>query len=139
MGPSDQSGERFSIKHLPYLLKKTAVSWNKDDPWRLSAIVAYYAILSLPGLLVIIINSLSHIFGSDTVEGKIYDEIGAAMGTFAAEGVASIFESARTDEQSLIATLIGIGVLVFGAMVKPDDAWQAYGLNSGAFNLKCMS
>jgi membrane protein len=37
------------------------------------------------------------------------------MGTGAADAVQSIFESARADEQSLIATLIGIGALVFGA------------------------
>jgi uncharacterized BrkB/YihY/UPF0761 family membrane protein len=66
MEPAYQTGERFMLKHLPTLIKKTAVSWNKYDPWRLSAIVAYYAILSLPGLLVIIIKSLSYIFGTNT-------------------------------------------------------------------------
>jgi membrane protein len=115
MKQKEQDGNKFRFKHFPALAKDAAISWNKDDPWRLSAIVAYYAILSLPGLLVIIINILSYIWGSEIVEGRIYNEVASAMGTSAAEGVQSIFESARGDEQSMVATIIGIGALVFGA------------------------
>jgi membrane protein len=107
--------QRFRLKHFPSLARDAAISWNKDDPWRLSAVIAYYAILSLPGLLVIIINILSYIWSVEIVEGRIYDEISGAMGTGAAESVQSIFESAHGDDQSLIATIIGIGALVFGA------------------------
>jgi membrane protein len=107
--------KRLRPGHIPGLIKTAVISWNKDDPWRLSAIIAYYAILSLPGLLVIIINILSYIWGSEIVEGRVYNEISAAMGTAAADAVESIFESARGDDQSLIATLIGVGALIFGA------------------------
>jgi membrane protein len=112
---SDRLEKKFNIRHLPSLVKDAVISWNKDDPWRLSAVIAYYSILSLPGLLVIVINILSYIWGAEIVEGRIYDEISDAMGTGAADSVRSIFESARGDEQSLIATIIGIGALVFGA------------------------
>jgi membrane protein len=112
---SDRPEKKFNIRQLPYLVKDAVISWNKDDPWRLSAVIAYYAILSLPGLLVIVINILSYIWGAEIVEGRIYDEISGAMGAGAADSVRSIFESARGDEQSLIATIIGIGALVFGA------------------------
>lgn len=114
-GSKEHEGQKFRFKHLPSLIKNAALAWNRDDPWRLSAVVAYYAILSLPGLLVIIINILSYIWGGEIVEGKIYNEIAAAMGTSAAEGVVSIFESARSGEQSVISTIIGIAALVFGA------------------------
>jgi membrane protein len=106
---------RFSIKHLPSLVKQTAISWNKDNPWRLSAVVAYYAILSLPGLLVIIITMLSYIFGTEIIEGQIYSEIRATMGQSAADSVSSIMKNSRVGEGSWIATILGIGALVFGA------------------------
>ncbi len=105
----------FSIKHLPSLVKETAVSWNKDNPWRLSAVVAYYAILSLPGLLVIIITMLSYIFGTEMIEGQIYTEIKATMGESAADSVSSIMKRSRIGEGSWIATILGIGALIFGA------------------------
>ena len=115
MNSSRDSSSRFKIRDIPALLKETVISWNKDDPWRLSAVVAYYAILSLPGLLVIIFNMLSYFWGAELVEGQIYEEIESAMGTSAANTIHSIFEGAIEDETSLISTIIGIGALVFGA------------------------
>jgi membrane protein len=105
----------FRFKHLPVLIKDTAIAWNKDDPWRLSAIVAYYAILSLPGLLVIIISMLGYFWGAEIIEGKVYEEIRSSMGQSTADSVESIFRNASEDETSWIAAIIGIGALVFGA------------------------
>jgi membrane protein len=115
MSESNKTTQRFGFKHFPSLLKQTAISWNRDDPWRLSAIVAYYAILALPGLLVVIISMLGYIWGSDNVEAQIYKEIHAAMGSSAADSMQSIFENAREGDASWIATVMGIGALVFGA------------------------
>jgi membrane protein len=106
---------RFSIKHLPSLIKETAIAWNKVDPWRLSAVIAYYAILSLPGLLVVIITMLSYIYGPSMIEGQIYSEIKATMGESAADSIRSIMENSLSGESSWIATVVGIGAMVFGA------------------------
>jgi membrane protein len=115
MTQSQDTEKHFSLRDMPSLIKETVISWDKDDPWRLSAVVAYYAILSLPGLLVIIFNMLTYFWGADIVEGQIYDEIETAMGPSAANTIHSIFEGALEAEESLIATVIGIGALVFGA------------------------
>ncbi|GAL72766.1 hypothetical protein [Jejuia pallidilutea] len=55
MEPQKQT-DKFKINHLPSLVVDTFKAWNADNPFRLSAVVAYYAVLSMPGLLVIIIN-----------------------------------------------------------------------------------
>lgn len=107
--------ERFKLKHMPSLLKHTAIAWNKDNPWRLSAIVAYYAILSLPGLLVVIITMLGYFWGTEIIEGQIYDEIDASMGQSAADSVKSIIDNSQGNERSLFGAIIGIGALIFGA------------------------
>lgn len=110
-----QNSGRFRIKDLPGLIKKTAIAWNDDDPWRLSAIIAYYAILALPGLLVIVIGMLSSLYGTEMVQGRLYNEIKGIMGTSAADSVQSIFRNAKEGESSWLAALVGIGALVFGA------------------------
>lgn len=115
MNIKNESTERFKMKDLPSLIKEAAVSWNKDDPWRLSAVVAYYAILSLPGLLVIIITMLSSFWGSELVEGRIYNEIKELMGASVADSIRSIIENSQNDNKSLFATIIGIAALIFGA------------------------
>jgi membrane protein len=115
MGKEHETDRKFRIRHLPSLIKDTVISWDRDDPWRLSAVVAYYAILSLPGLLVVIFNMLAYFWGTEIVEGQIYNEIESAMGASAANTMQSIFEGALEADESLIATLIGIGALIFGA------------------------
>jgi membrane protein len=107
--------ERFRIKHLPRLLLATGKAWNQSDPWRQSAVVAYYAILALPGLLVILITMLGYLWGTESVEGRIYNEIKSVMGESAAISIQSIMENVAKGDSSLIATIIGVGALIFGA------------------------
>lgn len=115
MNPAQKQKESFKIKHIPSLIVETARSWNRDDPWRLSAIVAYYAILSLPGLLVVIISLLGYFWGPEIIEGKIHNEINDTMGASAADSLQSIFENARSGEASLFSKILGIAALIFGA------------------------
>ncbi|NEN25487.1 YihY/virulence factor BrkB family protein [Cryomorpha ignava] len=112
---AEKSKEKFSIKHLPKLLKQTFKAWNNDDPFRLSAIVAYYAVLSLPGLLILIINTVGAIWGTEIVQGKLTGEISDALGASAAQSIKDIIESTRGGNKSLISTILGIATLVFGA------------------------
>lgn len=107
--------QEFKIKHLPRLLKQTFKEWNADDPWRLSAIVAYYAVLSLPGLLVVVINTVGAIWGTEIVQGKLTDEFSQALGPAAAESIQDIIASTRGGNKSLISTIIGVATIVFGA------------------------
>lgn len=111
----EQPKSRFRIKHLPSLLKTTVIEWNKDDPWRMSAVIAYYSILALPGLLVVIISLLSYFWGADIVESQVYDEIQENLGESTAQSVESIFEKASNRDSSWFSAIIGIGGLVFGA------------------------
>lgn len=127
----EEKSRRFRIKDLPGLIKKAAIAWNGDDPWRLSAVVAYYAILALPGLLVIVIGMLSSLYGTEIVEGRIHEEIKNIMGVSAADSVESIFRNAREGQSSWVAAVIGIGALVFGAtgvffhlQISLNQVWQ---------------
>jgi membrane protein len=105
----------FRFRDLPSLIKDTAINWNKDDPWRMSAVVAYYALLSLPGLLVIIFSLLNYFWGNEIVEGEIYSQIESAMGSSTADSIENIFKRATETETTWFSAIIGIGGLVFGA------------------------
>jgi membrane protein len=105
----------FKIKHLPGLLKESAKLWNKNNPWRLGAVVAYFAVLSLPGLLIIVVNSVGSIWGTEAVQGQIADQISEAIGPDAAKSVVSIIENARSDNKNVFAMISGIAILIFGA------------------------
>lgn len=126
-----KSDGKFKIRHLPSLLKETAIAWNKDNPWRLSAIIAFYTILSLPGLLVVMISLLGYFWGAQYIEGQLHIEIKDAMGVSVADAMQSIFEASQSHDAKLIPTILGIGALVFGAtgvfyhlQISINDIWK---------------
>lgn len=107
--------EKFKWSHIPSLLAKTFKEWMADDPFRLSAIVAYYAVLSLPALLVIILNIVGSICGAEVVQGQLTDEFTTALGSDAAASLESMIAESQSHDKNLFSTLIGIGILLFGA------------------------
>ncbi|EMR01379.1 YihY/virulence factor BrkB family protein [Cesiribacter andamanensis] len=107
--------ESFKWKHLPSLLKETYKEWNADDPWRQSAVVAYYAIFSLPALLIIVITIAGSFFGQEAVQGELSTQIGDMIGADAAKGVETMISNAYQQQSSIWATIIGVAVLLFGA------------------------
>ncbi len=109
------NSRKFKLRDLPSLLLDTFKAWDADDPFRLSAIVAYYAVLSLPGLLVIIINLVGYLWGVDIVQGRLTDEISRALGHDAADSIKTMMIETQTGNRSTISTILGITVLIFGA------------------------
>lgn len=106
---------KIKLADLPGLLWDAAKIWNDNNPWRLGAVVAYYAVLSLPGLLVIIINTVGAFWGTEIVEGQITEEISEAIGSSSAESVVAIFENSQQDDRTVFATVIGVIILIFGS------------------------
>ncbi len=103
------------MKHYVGILKKTFQEYLEDEPFDLSAIVAYYSIFSLPALLLIVISSVGMAFGEEAVEGEITEQIGGILGKDAADQVQTMIANAYVQENTLMMTIIGIGILVFGA------------------------
>ncbi len=112
---SKSNAHSFRIKDLPSLVVETYKAWIADDPFRLSAIVAYYAVLSLPALLVIIVNLVGSIWGIEIVQGQLTDEFSSALGKDAAASIEQIITETRSSEKNTLSTIIGIGTLLFGA------------------------
>ncbi len=106
---------KFKLQHLPSLVKQTYKAWDANDPFRLSAVVAYYAVLSLPGLLVIIINLVGSVWGVDIVQGRLTDEISQALGSDAANSIRTMVQETQSENKNIVATVLGICTLVFGA------------------------
>ncbi len=106
---------KIKIRDFPELLWNAAKIWNANNPWRLGAVIAYYAVLSLPGLLVIIINTVGAFWGTEIVEGQITEQISEAIGDDGAESVVAIFENSQQDDRTVFATVIGIVILIFGS------------------------
>src|SRR5690606_25661052 len=106
---------KFKLAYLPKLIVKTYKKWIEKEPFQLGAIVAYYAILSLPALLIIILNVVGAVWGKELVRGELASEISAALGPDTAESILSMIADRGDDSTSIFATILGIAVLLYGA------------------------
>jgi membrane protein len=97
------------------LLKNAYVSWNRNDPWARSATIAYYALFSLPSLLIIVVTIAGYFFGRSAVQGRITEEIGEFIGTDAANAIENMVAKAALDQSSTWAVIFGFAFLIFGA------------------------
>jgi membrane protein len=97
------------------ILKKTAIAWYAADPFREAAIVSYYAIFSIPALLVIIISAAGFFFGQEAVTGHVSRQISSAIGVEGAEQVEGIIANASETKATVLASIIGVVTLILGA------------------------
>lgn len=106
---------KFKLKDLPGLLKITFQSWNSKDPFRQSAVIAYYSIFSIPGLLVLIIAITGFFFGKEAVNQQIHNQITGTMGNQTADQINTMLVNASRSHSTLFGTVIGVIVLLVGA------------------------
>ncbi len=97
------------------LLKTTFINWFNRDPFREGAIIAYYSIFALPGLLVVIITIAGSFFGADVVSGHLHNQITEAMGRETADQVQGLLVMALKSKDSMMATIVGLATILIGA------------------------
>jgi membrane protein len=99
------------------LFKNAYKEWMSKDPFRESAVIAYYAIFSIPGLFVVIISLAGLFFDKETVNTQIISQISAAIGEDTGRQVQNIIQEqeSQTRKTSIWGTLIGIATLLVGA------------------------
>ena len=121
-----------SLGKIWAVLKATYEKWMENDPFRLAAVVAYYAVFSIPGLFVIVIYTASQFFGPEAVRGEVYGELREYIGREGAKQIQDIIRNNATNsDQNFIGTAIGIGSLVFAATgiffhlkLSLNDIWE---------------
>lgn len=97
------------------VVKNTAIRWDAADPWRQSAILAYYSIFSLPALLLIVIVIAGYFLGEESVSEELYIQVAELLGSDVARMVTTMVANVAEMESSWAAFMFGLGFLLFGA------------------------
>ncbi|MGD0755664.1 MAG: YihY/virulence factor BrkB family protein [Bacteroidales bacterium] len=103
------------IKAFLKIAGSASKRWWAKDPFMQSAVIAYYAIFSIPGLLVMIISISNLFFQRDVITGNLYTQIASIMGVETAKQVRDMIISVDITNKSLLATIIGLVVVFAGA------------------------
>lgn len=105
-----------NFSDLLNIFKRTYQDWREDHASRLAASLAYYTIFSLAPLLVIAIAVAGFIWEQEAVEAQVMSQIQGLVGAEGANFVADLIESAGNTAEGILATIIGIITLLFGAL-----------------------
>jgi membrane protein len=97
------------------VLRQTLMAWNQHDAPRLGAALAFYTILSLAPLVILVVAVVAIVFGHSTAQDQILAQVRQMIGPQGAETVKSAIEHAQQPSSGILASLIGILTLFFGA------------------------
>jgi membrane protein len=105
------------LSDIPVLLRETALAWYADRGPRLGAALAFYTLFSLAPLLIIVIAVAALAFGRELARTQLVQQIEAFVGAEGARMIRSTIENTSRPSSGIIATLIGLTTLLFGATV----------------------
>src|ERR1700680_2359056 len=105
--------------------KEAAENWSDHKDSRQGAALAYYSVFSLGPIIVIAIAVAGFFFGREAVSGQVAPSIKGMLGDTGAQAIQAMLADAGRPRQGLIATLLGLGALLFaaiGVVVQLKDA-----------------
>jgi membrane protein len=105
--------------------KEATESWSRHKDSRQGAAIAYYAVFSLGPVIAIAVAVAGLLFGREAVTGQVASSIMELLGDTGAQAVQAMLADAARPRQGMLATLLGLGALLFaaiGVVVQLKDA-----------------
>jgi len=102
-------------KDILPLFKRTLSAWSEDKAPTLAAALAYYTVFSIAPLLIISVAVAGLAFGEEAARGEVQEQLQGLVGANGAKVIQDMMLSASKPAEGLIATVVGLGILLFGA------------------------
>jgi membrane protein len=106
---------KHKIKDTLAIFKTAFKEWWEKDPFRQSAIIAYYAIFGIPGLLVLIIAVAGYFFGTDIVNQNLMAQIAETIGSDTALQIQEVLAKSTAEKSTVWGSIVGASILLLGA------------------------
>ena len=97
------------------LVRDTAAAWQEDKAPRLGAALAFYTALSLAPLVLVVLAVAGLAFGEAAVQGELEWQARDMVGPHGAAAVQALVQAAHAPGHGVVATIIGLIALFFGA------------------------
>ena len=97
------------------MITAAAQAWVDDYAASMGAALSYYTLFSLAPLLIIVIAVAGMVFGQDAAQGEIVAQLRGVMGADGAMAVEGMLKAAREPATSVVATVVGVALLLLGA------------------------
>jgi membrane protein len=97
-------------------LRETVSRWSEHKDARLGAALAYYSVFSLGPLILIAIAIAGVVFGAEAVQGQVFGTLKGLLGDTGSQAIEAMLRGADRPREGIVATVIGVGTLVFAAV-----------------------
>ncbi len=97
------------------LIKKSAAKWSDRDAPRLGAALAFYTLLSLAPLVILVVALCGFFLSRSTAEQELLGQARQLVGYSGANTLRSLVDNAQQIRSGLLASCIAIITLIFGA------------------------
>jgi membrane protein len=88
---------------------------NEHEAPRLGAALAFYTILSLAPLVILVIAIVALVFGHATAQNQLLAQVESMIGHQGSESVKAMIEHAQKPTSGTFASIIGMITFLFGA------------------------
>ncbi len=97
------------------MCRKAISAWIDDRGQTMGAALAYYTVFSIAPLLLIVVSIAGLLFGVDAARAHILEQLRGLMGEEGGRAVQSLLESTNQSGKSILATIVGVVMLLVGA------------------------
>ena len=94
------------------IARRTFSDWNADEAPRLGAALAFYSIMSMGPLLLIVISVAGMVVGHDAASGAILAQMRALVGEEGAQLISDVLTHSQDQGKNIVATVIGVVTLL---------------------------
>ena len=105
----------MNVSFVTAFLREVVQKWSNDNALTLGAALAYYTVFSIAPLLVLVIAVAGLVFGRAAAQGEIVTQIQGMLGTAGAELIESMIKRASEPASGVIATVVSLVTMFFGA------------------------
>ena len=97
------------------VIRAAAADWVDDKASQLGASLAFYSVLSIAPLVVIALALAALVFDEGVATKQFLAQMNELVGPEGAEAIASMIESSRKPATGIVATVLALATLLFGA------------------------
>lgn len=103
------------LKEVLKIIRSSFSKFGEDKPIEQASTLAFFTILGIPPILIIIISILGLIIGEQSATQEVYAQIKAIIGQEGTKLIRDIVKNYQNTERSTIGTIIGIIIFIIAA------------------------
>ena len=105
----------FRWRDIVSIFKASFDEWSRHKAPRLGASLAFYTLLSIAPLLLVLVSVVGLVLGHQTAQRALLSQVQAIVGSQGTVAAQALLESSRNSTHGIIATAFGVLTLLFGA------------------------